>query len=91
MVALVPGQLVGGTLLHFVVLVCLVVPDDGQGVSLRVEDPVLEWQVVVLGEEQVEIPGGGEGEHKRRRYWSGSRLKVRFLIRINQRFIDALL
>lgn len=31
----------------------------------------------------------GEGEHKRRRHWSGSRLKVGFLVRINPRFTYA--
>lgn len=63
MVALAPapGQLVGGFLLHFVGSVCQVFPDDGQGVSLGVEDPVLEWQVVIVGEEQVEIPERGRG------------------------------
>lgn len=50
--------MVGGTLLHFVGSVCLVLPDDGQGVGLSVEDPVFEWQVVVVREQQVEIPEG---------------------------------
>lgn len=56
----------GWGLLHFVGSVCLLLPDDGQGVSLSVEDPVLEWQVVVVGEQQVEIPEGRmrEGEGK---------------------------
>lgn len=31
----------------------------------------------------------GEGGHKRRRYWSGSRLKAGFLVRINPRFTYA--
>lgn len=48
--------MVGGKLLHFVGSVCLLLPDDGQGVSLSVEDPVLERQVVVVGEQQVQIP-----------------------------------
>lgn len=30
--------------------------------SLGVEDPVLERQVVVVGEEQVEVPGVGGGD-----------------------------
>lgn len=47
-----------GPLLHFIGSVRLVLPDDGQGVSLGVEDPVVEREVVILREEQVEIPKG---------------------------------
>lgn len=47
-----------GPLLHFIGSVCLVLPHDGQGVSLGVEDPVVEREVVILREEQVEIPEG---------------------------------
>lgn len=50
-----------GPLLHFIGSVCLVLPHDGQGVSLGVEDPVVEREVVILGEEQVEIPVGDRG------------------------------
>lgn len=50
-----PGS---GPLLHFVGSVQLVFPDDGQRVGLSVEDPVVEGEVVVIGEEQVEIPAG---------------------------------
>lgn len=45
-------------LLHLVGSVCLLLLDDGQRMSLGVEDPVLEGKVVVVGEEQVQIPGG---------------------------------
>lgn len=54
----------GRALLHFVGSVCFVLPDDGQRVSLGVEDPVLKWQVVVIGEQQVEVPGGRDTEEK---------------------------
>lgn len=47
-----------GPLLHFVGSVRLVFPDDGQRVGLSVEDPVVEREVVVVGEQQVEIPVG---------------------------------
>lgn len=45
-----------GPLLHFVGSVRLVFPDDGQRVGLGVEDPVVQREVVVVGEEQVEVP-----------------------------------
>lgn len=48
-------------LLHFVGEVRLALPDDGQRVSLGVEDPVVEREVVVIGEEQVEVPEGDRG------------------------------
>lgn len=51
-------QGVGVGLLHLVGDVRLVLLEDGQRVSLGVEHPVVERQVVVVGEEQVEIPGG---------------------------------
>lgn len=35
--------------------------EDGKRVSLRVEDPALEWHQVVAGEQQVEIPVVGAG------------------------------
>lgn len=47
-----------GPLLHFVGSVRLVSPDDGQRVGLCVEDPVVEREVVVVREEQVEVPAG---------------------------------
>lgn len=47
-----------GPLLHFVGSVRLLVRDDGQRVGLRVEDPAVEREVVIVGEEQVEIPAG---------------------------------
>lgn len=34
---------------------------DGKWVSLRVENPALERQQVVAGEQQVQIPGGDGG------------------------------
>lgn len=46
----------GGPLLHLVGSVPLLLPEDGQRVGLGVEDPVVEREVVVVGEEQVEIP-----------------------------------
>lgn len=51
-----------GRLLHLVGPVRLVLPDDRQRVGLRVEDPVVKRQVVVVGEEQVEIPEGDRGK-----------------------------
>lgn len=51
----------GALLLHLVGSVCVVLADDGQRVSLGVKHPVVERQVVVVGEEQVEIPGGDIG------------------------------
>lgn len=45
-------------LVHFVGSVQLLFPDDGQRVGLRVEDPVVQREVVVVGEEQVEVPVG---------------------------------
>ncbi len=50
------------SLLHLVGSVCLVFLDDRQRVSLSVEDPVVERQVVVVREEQVEIPEGDTEE-----------------------------
>lgn len=46
----------GGPLLHLVGSVPLLLPEDGQRVGLGVEDPAVEREVVVVGEEQVEIP-----------------------------------
>lgn len=45
-------------LVHFVGSVQLVFPDDWQRVGLRVEDPVVQRELVVVGEEQVEVPAG---------------------------------
>lgn len=45
----------GSPLLHLVGSVRLFLPDDGQRVGLRVEDPVVKREVVVVGEKQVEI------------------------------------
>lgn len=35
--------------------------EDGKWMSLRVEDPTLQWQQVVAGEQQVQIPEKGVG------------------------------
>lgn len=45
----------GGGLLQLVGDIGVVLLDDRQGVCLRVEHPVVEWQVVVFREEKVEV------------------------------------
>ena len=50
-------------LLHLAGLLCVVLLDDWQGVGLCVEHPVLEGQVVIIGEQEVQVSAGKGGRN----------------------------